>query len=183
MLYLEIPGNERWDERKEEFVYSKPTTLQLEHSLVSLSKWESIFNKPYLSTQLTEDETIEYIKCMTITQNVNPEVYNRITTDMIVKINTYINAPMTATWFSEEEQKKSKFSRTSEIVTAESIYYWMIAYSVPMECQKWHLNRLLTLIRVCEIKNRPAKKVPLRDIYAKNRALNEARKKKFNSHG
>ncbi|MGB4293547.1 MAG: hypothetical protein WBJ37_11785, partial [Bacteroidales bacterium] len=148
MLQITIPAVELWDERKQEFVTTKEQTLQLEHSLVSISKWESKWCKPFLSKQeKTSEETLDYIKCMTITQNVDPEVYNYLTNKNIEEINNYINAPMTATYFSDE--KTSKTSR--EQVTAELIYYWMIALNIPFECQKWHLNRLLTLIKVCSI--------------------------------
>ena len=181
MLRITIPATEMWDERKGEFVYTKEYTLQLEHSLVSLSKWESKWCKPFLSKKdLTAEEAIDYIKCMTITQNVPPEAYNYIPQDVIQQVSDYIAAPMTATWFNEKE---SKGRGSSEAVTAELIYYWMIALQVPLECQKWHLNRLMTLIRVCNIKNTPPKKMSKRDIASRNAAINAARRKQFNSKG
>jgi len=180
MLQITIPAVELWDERKQEFVITKKQTLQLEHSLVSISKWESKWCKPFLSKQeKTFEETLDYIKCMTITQNVDPEVYNYLTNKNIEEINNYINAPMTATYFSDE--KTSKTSR--EQVTAELIYYWMIALNIPFECQKWHLNRLLTLIKVCSIKNQPPKKRSRKEIMSRNAALNAARRKQLNTKG
>lgn len=180
MLQITIPAVELWDERKQEFVITKEQTLQLEHSLVSISKWESKWCKPFLSKQeKTFEETLDYIKCMTITQNVDPEVYNYLTNKNIEEINEYINAPMTATYFSDE--KNSKPSR--EQVTAELIYYWMIAFNIPFECQKWHLNRLLTLIKVCNIKNQPPKKRSKKEIMSRNAALNAARRKRLNTKG
>jgi len=180
MLQITIPAVELWDERKQEFIITKEQTLQLEHSLVSISKWESKWCKPFLSKQeKTFEETLDYIKCMTITQNVDPEVYNYLTNKNIEEINNYINAPMTATYFSDE--KTSKTSR--EQVTAELIYYWMIALNIPFECQKWHLNRLLTLIKVCSIKNQPPKKRSRKEIMSRNAALNAARRKQLNTKG
>lgn len=181
MLRLTIPATEMWDERKQEFVYTKEYNLQLEHSLVSLSKWESKWCKPFLSkTEMTPEETIDYIRCMTITQNVPPEAYNYITTSMIKEVSDYIAAPMTATWFADDGKKGKK---SSETVTAELIYYWMIALNVPMKCEKWHLNKLLTLIKICNIKNTPPKKMSKRDVMSRNAALNAARRKQFNSKG
>ena len=179
MLQITIPGIELWDESREIFTQTKEQTLQLEHSLVSLSKWESKWGKAFLSKQeKTYEETIDYIKCMTITQNVNPKVYNSLTTKNIEQINKYIDEPMTATTFHEVNNTRSR-----EIITSELIYYWMFSLNIPMECQKWHLNRLLTLIRVCNIKNAPPKKMSRSDIISRNAALNAARRKKLNSKG
>ena len=180
MLRITIPGTELWDSHKQMFVYTKEQTLQLEHSLVSLSKWESKWCKPFLSKKdKTYEETLDYVKCMTLTQNVDPEVYKRLTIDNIDLINKYIDAPMTATTFSEEKAVKNN----REQVTAELIYYWMIALNIPFECQKWHLNRLLTLIRVCNVKNSPPKKLSKKEIMSRNAALNAARKKMLNTKG
>ena len=180
MLRITIPAVEQWDEAKQEFIYTKEQTLSLEHSLVSLSKWESKWCKAFLTKdEKTFEETLDYIKCMTLTQNVDPEVYNYLTNGNIKEINEYIEAPMTATYFSDE--KTSKTSR--EQVTAELIYYWMIALNIPFECQKWHLNRLLTLIKVCNIKNQPPKKRSKKDIMSRNAALNAARRKQLNTKG
>ena len=180
MLQITIPAKEQWDEGKEEFINSKAQTLSLEHSLVSLSKWESKWCKPFLSKDVKNlEETIDYVKCMTITQNVDPKVYNNLTTENIESINKYIEAPMTATWFNEERNRKS----SSEQITSELIYYWMIALNIPFECQKWHLNRLLTLIKVCNIKNQPPKKRSKKEIMSRNAALNASRRKLFNSKG
>lgn len=181
MLEIVIPATEYWDEQKEEFVNTKEQTLQLEHSLLSLSKWEMKWNVPFLSkADKTPEQTIDYIKCMTLTQNVSPDVYTRLTKENIIQINDYIAAPMTATTFSDEK-KKGKSS--SEQVTAELIYYWMVALQIPFECQKWHLNRLLTLVRVCDIKNQPPKKMSKRDVMSRNAALNAARRKQLNTTG
>lgn len=180
MLQITIPSVEQWDESKQEFVYTKEQTLNLEHSLVSISKWESKWCKPFFTKQnKTIEETLDYIKCMTLTQNVDPTVYQFITNGNIDEVNRYIEAPMTATYFSDDGFSK----RTSEQITAEIIYYQMIALNIPFECQKWHLNRLITLIRVCAIKNQPPKRRSKRDLMSRNAALNAARKKQLNTKG
>ena len=116
---------------------------------------------------------------MTLNKNINSFVYYSLTMDNFDEINKYINAPMTATTFSDD--KNSKPNR--EIITSEIIYYWMIALSIPFECQKWHLNKLLTLIRVCNIKNQPPKKMGKRELMSRNAALNASRKKLMNTRG
>lgn len=181
MLQIKVPMSpEGWDEGKQEFVEPITVTLQLEHSLVSLSKWESKWCKSFFSKQAkTTEEIIDYIKCMTITQNVNPEVYQHLTRTNIQQIEDYIEAPMTATYFPKD--KKSGSSR--ETITSELIYYWMIALNIPFECQKWHLNRLLTLVRVCNIKNQPPKKMSKRQIMSRNASLNAARRQQLNTKG
>ena len=181
MLQITIPArDDLWDEANGKFVTSKEQKLVLEHSLVSLSKWESKWCKPFLSRQeKTTEETIDYIRCMTLTQNVDPKVYNFLTDENIRDVNAYIEAPMTATWFSNSNTGK----QNQEQITAELVYYWMIALNIPFECQKWHLNRLLTLIRVCEVKNSPPKKMSKREILSRNAALNAARRKQLNSKG
>ena len=181
MLSITVPiGEEQWDEENEEFVYPERKTIQLEHSLISLSKWESKWKKAFLSKkERTPEETIDYIKCMTVTQNVDPRVYEYLTNENIEQINQYICDPMTATYFREE--KNAKTSR--EVVTSELIYYWMIAFNIPQEYQKWHLNRLLTLIRVCELKSSPPKKKSMKEIWEERTALNAERKKKLNTKG
>ena len=183
MLQITIPAVEEWDEVNQEFIYSKEQKLQLEHSLVSLSKWESKWCKPFLSKDIkTEEETIDYIRCMTLTRNVDDNVYTYMTPQNINKVNEYIDAPMTATWFSDDKKKKNAKSN-SKPVTAELIYYWMIALNIPFECQKWHLNRLLTLIRVCNEENKPPKKMSTKEIMDRNAALNAARRQKLHSKG
>lgn len=186
MLRIDIPlTDEGWDEEKDEFVEPKIQTLQLEHSLVSLSKWESKWHKPFLTKdKKTLEETIDYIRCMTITQNVQPSVYDKITDNIIDQVNEYIENPMTATWFSDKKGiNKKSGKKNKEQITSELIYYWMTTCNIPFECQKWHLNRLLTLIEICDVKNRPNDKMSKKEIMESNRALNETRRKKFNTKG
>lgn len=180
LFKITIPALEQWDEAREEFVNTPEKVLSLEHSLVSISKWEQKWCKPFFAKQdKTYEELIDYVKCMTITQNVEDEVYSHLTLSNVNDINTYINAPMTATWFSEEKIKNN----SREQITSELIYYWMLTFNIPHEFQKWHINRLLTLIRVCEIKNQPPKSRSKKDIMRNNAALNSARRKRFNSRG
>lgn len=180
MLTITIPATEMWDEKNEKFIDIKECRLQLEHSLVSLSKWESKWRKPFLFTNdKTAEEIMDYVRCMTLTTNVSPEVYYGLTSENIKAINAYIEAPMTATHFGSEQNGSGK----REVVTSELIYYWMIALNIPFECQKWHLNRLLTLIRICNIKNQPAKKMSRKEIMSRNAALNAARRKQLGTKG
>lgn len=179
MLSLIIPSNELWDERRQEFIQIDSQVLELEHSLVSLSKWESKWNKAFLSKEpKTYEESIDYIRCMTLTQNVNTDTYLGLTNEQINEVNKYIEAPMTATTVNNKNSKRSR-----EIVTSELIYYWMISLQIPFECQYWHLNRLMTLIQVCNVKNAPPKKMSKRSIMSRNAALNAARRKQLNSNG
>lgn len=181
MLLIAIPlTNEGWDEKKQEFVEPKVKTIQLEHSLVSISKWEAKWHKAFLSKrEKTYEETLDYIKFMTITPHVDPDTYNHLTVENINEINNYIGDPMTATVFSEDNSGRNN----REVVTSELIYYWMIALNIPFECQKWHLNRLLALIRVCNIKNTPPKKRSKSEIMSRNAALNAARRKQLGTKG
>lgn len=190
MLKITIPDQpeeQLWDEANEQFIYKKGVKgceLSLEHSLLSVSKWESIWCKPFLSDkEKSVEEMLSYVECMTVTpSNVDSEVYKRIPQSEFEKVNNYINNPSTATTFTGP---KGKGSRSSEVVTSELIYYWMTACNIPFECQKWHLNRLLTLIRVCEVKNDPKaqKKLSANEIRKNNDKLNEARRKALHSKG
>lgn len=182
MLRITIPGvKELWDEKKQEFIpATKDRTIQLEHSLVSLSKWESRWNKAFLSAkEKTTEETIDYIRCMTVTKDVDPASYYRLTSQNIKEINDYIAAPMTATYFSDT--RINSYSR--DTITSELIYYWLIAFNIPFECQKWHLNRLFALIRVCSVKNTSSKKMSKAEIIQRNRALNKARREQLHTSG
>ena len=181
MLQITIPAKELWDEQKQKFITVKEQTLQLEHSLVSLSKWESKWCKPFLSKEdnKTREETIDYVKCMTITQNVDPMIYEYLTDKEIVEINKYIAAPMTATTIHDPRSSKSG----GETTTSELIYYWMVALNIPFECQKWHLNRLITLVKVCNAKNEPPKKMGRQTTANRYAAVNAARRKKLGTRG
>lgn len=180
MLQVTIPGVEYYDEETETFIETKSQVLSLEHSLVSLAKWESKWKKPFLSKDpRTLEESVDYIRCMTLTQNVNSEVYDHIPPSVMRQVDDYISDPMTATWFNNRQQRRVN----REVVTAEVIYYWMVALNIPFECQKWHLNRLITLVQVCNIKNEPEKKMNRRQILENNRALNEARRQKMQTRG
>lgn len=179
MLTINIPAIELYDETKNVFIMAKPQTLQLEHSLVSLSKWESKWLKPFLSkVNKTTEEALDYVKCMTLTQNVDPDVYRIIPDNIMDLVTEYIDAPMTATTFP-----KGKGGPSREVITSEIIYYWMVSFNIPFECQKWHLNRLLTFINVCNVKQQPAKKMGRKDLNARNRNLNASRRSALNTTG
>ena len=179
MLQIMIPGRELFDEQRMEFIQTKPTVLNLEHSLVSISKWESKWHRPFLGKDpKTPEQSIDYVRCMTIDKNVDPAVYYSIPSSVMKQIKEYIDDPMTATTFSDKKQSPNR-----EIITSELLYYYMTALDIPFECQKWHLNRLLTLIHVCSIKNQPPKKMSKRDIMSRNRSLNAARRARSGSKG
>lgn len=188
MLQVFVPGVEYYDETRNVFVETKSAKLQLEHSLLSIAKWEAKWHKPFydLSSEKTEEEFIDYIRCMTITQNVDPSIYSVIPIQVRRQIENYMNEPMTATWFRKEEEK----SRKREIITAEIIYWWMFAQGIPLECQKWHINRLLTQIRVCSEKNREVSDPKMRNgrrmskrSISDRKSLNQRRKNRLNSKG
>ena len=181
MLQVTIPGYEWFNEKTNSFGKTKETTLQLEHSLVSIHRWEMKWCKPFLGKDpKTAEECVDYIRCMTLTQHVDPAVYNGITAEVMDQINNYIEAPMTATWFSDKDKQGPPHR---EVVTSEVIYYWMISLNIPWECRKWHLNTLLTLIRVCNAKNAPKKKQNRREMMEQRTAMNKARRARLNSKG
>lgn len=182
MLRIKIPSREQYDESTNQFFYypERDIDLQLEHSLLSISKWESKWHKPFLGskTTLSYEELLDYIRCMTLNTVSDPKIYFALTPENINEISEYISDPMTATTFRDDDSRKSR-----EIITSEIIYYWMVSYQIPFECQKWHLNRLITLIRVCSEKNAPKKKMKTNDIISRNRALNKARRQQLHSRG
>lgn len=177
---LEIPGTELFDEETQEFISLRPTTLQLEHSLIAISRWESKWKKPFLVDQVkTREETLDYFSCMSLSTSVDELAFQNLTQEQFQQIQEYILDPMTATTFSESGLSK----KTSEQVTSELIYYWMTTYNIPFEAQKWHINRLLTLIRVCTVKNSPEKKMSPRAAASMQRELNEKRRKALGTKG
>ena len=181
MLKIEVPSGEIFDERTNRFITIRGRELQLEHSLVSLSKWESKWKKPFLEcAEMTHEETVDYVRCMTISQNVDPSVYDGLTDKNLEEVRNYINDPMTATTFRNAPNARSGGHK---IITSEIIYSWMISLEIPVEFQKWHLNRLMTLIRVCKESNSPGKKMSQRDVINQYRSLNQARRAKTGSRG
>lgn len=181
MLHIKVPAREFYDESIGEFVYVDEQTLVMEHSLISISKWEAKWKKPYLSNdQKTKEELFDYLKCMTVKPSkVDPMVYRALSKENLKDIYDYIQDPMTATTINEPKQSGRK-----EVLTSEVIYYYMIAQNIPIELEKWHINRLITLIKVCAIKNNPNQKKMSRSAIAKqNRALNAARKAKYRTKG
>lgn len=190
MLTITIPELEGWDNVNQEFVILKPSrTIQLEHSLVSVSKWEAKWHKPFLSKEpLTAEELLDYVRCMTVTSNVDPELYSRLSRENYKAIQSYMDDPMTATWFGKKGAKQSptKGLGGGKAVTSEVIYYWMISYNIPVEFQKWHLSRLMTLIKVFNEENKPKDKrnrVNQRDAAAERARLNAERRAAMHTTG
>ena len=182
MIRILLPEKELYDEVNNKFVYLPSRELILEHSLVSISKWESKWHKSFLNADdKSFDEVMDYIKCMCVEELEDENDLYRLSEENVSDINAYIQDSMTATTFSDFSDNKNTKSR--EIITSEIIYYWMIANNIPFECQYWHLNKLLTLIKVCSIKNSPEKKMSTSEILSRNKALNAARRKKMNSKG
>lgn len=180
MLQIYVPGVDGWDEVKEEFVSLPGTNLVLEHSLISISKWESKWHIPFLGKdQKTPEQVIDYVKCMTITPNVKAEVYDCLTKENIDQVMAYIEDPMTATTITDRNGRRA----SREVVTSELIYYWMVALEIPFECQKWHINRLMMLIQICSIKNQPDKKMSKKSTAQQNAMLNAARRHKSHTRG
>lgn len=184
MLTVTIPACDKYDELSNTFITTKEQVLRLEHSLVSIAKWEIKWKKPFFGKgpkpePKSYEENIDYIRCMTLTQNVDPMVYYGIPASVIKQIDDYINDPMTATTFKDEKSNSS----SSEYITNELVYYWMFANQIPIECEKWHFNRLMTLIHIFANKNAPPKKMSKRDILNRNAKLNAERRKAHNTKG
>lgn len=180
MLTIVVPETEFFNEATNEFVYYKEQTLNLEHSLLSITKWEAKWKKPFLHTKdKTVEQAIDYVRCMTINKNVDAAIYLNLSKEVVNRINQYIEDPMTATTFPNENKKKS-----GEIVTSELIYFWMLNYGIPFECEKWHLNHLLALIKVCSIKSQSSeKKMSNAEKLARYRDINKARRQALNTKG
>lgn len=178
MLTLQVVLKESFNDKTEEFV-TETFALDLEHSLVSLSKWESLYEKPFLSSNdKTNEEIYGYIKAMTLTADVPEEIYSKLSDQNLEEVNSYINAKMTATWFADNKSRP-----TGETITSELIYYWIISLNIPIEAQYWHLNRLFTLIKVFNEKNSPKKKMSRQEILQRNRELNRQRRAQYNTKG
>ncbi len=185
MLTITIPDKEWFNSDTEEFVYTKSSTIQMEHSLISLARWESKWKKAFLDRiqELTPEEIIDYFRCMTINSKVDPTVFLAIWDDISLRnrVLEYINDPMSAVKFKEDPHKPH--SSIKDSLTSDLIYFWMIANNIPFECEKWHVNRLLTLIRICGIKNGGDKQMSKMDLMRRNKALNAARRKSLHSRG
>jgi hypothetical protein len=180
MLILQVGATDSYDESTSQFVEQGGIILELEHSLVSLSKWEAIYEKPFLgSKSKTSEEVFAYVKCMAIAEKVPEEIFQQLSQENFEEINDYLNAKMTATWFSDQPGAP----KTREVITAELIYYWMTVFNIPFSCEHWHLNRLFTLIRICNIKQAKPKKMSRAEIAQRNRALNEQRKQQLGTKG
>jgi hypothetical protein len=180
MLTIVVSGVEVFDEESQEFTTRGDVVLELEHSLVSMSKWESEFERPFLNTNdKSTEEVIGYIKAMTLTPEVSEEVFSKLSNKNFEEINDYIDAKMTATWFNDTPGAP----QSRDVITAELVYYWMIVFQIPFECERWHLNRLFTLIRICNVKQAKPKKMSRAEVASRNRELNARRKEQLGTKG
>ena len=179
MLTIQLAATELFDNERQTFIPLPAATLQLEHSLLSISKWEQKWKKSFLDKNAvrTVAESRDYVRCMTI-NHADPTAYMRLGEADMDKIQKYINDPASATVIKRQAGKGS-----SEILTSELIYYRMVEAGIPFECQKWHLNRLITLINIYGEKQKTPQKMSRSEVYAQNRALNAARKAKTGSKG
>lgn len=175
-----VVGDEGYDEEKKQFVVTNTVILELEHSLISLSKWESIHEKPFLGRETkTTEEVYDYVKCMALNPNIPPEVFRKLNDQNLEDITAYIDAKMSATWFSDGPN----VPRSSELITSELIYYWLIAFNIPFEVENWHLNRLFNLIKICNVKMAKPKKMSRSELASRNRKLNAERKQQLGTSG
>ena len=186
MLKIDETIAERWDEELNEFIPEKKVSLTLEHSLLSISKWESKWHKPFLDDkEKTPEEIKDYVRCMCITQNVKDETINDLPDSIIKRVYDYIQDTASATTFSDYRTGSKGGPIHKETITSELIYYWMVAYNIPFSCEKWHLSRLLNLVKICNIKNEDPKKSKMsrREILERNQRLNMERRAKLKTKG
>lgn len=180
MLKIIVPGAEYFDQVTQTFDKVEDLELELEHSLISLSKWESKYQKPFLSSEeKSPEEILAYVEAMILTENYPDDVSSRFSQENIGQINDYIESKESATTFGLMPERKGR----GEVITAELIYYWMVAFQIPFECECWHLNRLFALIRICNIKNSKPQKMSRNELAARNRELNAQRRAKYNTAG
>lgn len=180
MLKIIVLGEEFYDEVTESFNTVGDLVLELEHSLVSLSKWESEFQKPFLSPgKKTTQEVYDYIKTMILSEEYPSNILDRFSAENFQQINDYIESKQSATTFGEMPPNSGR----SEVITSELIYYWMVTFNIPFECEVWHLNRLFALIRICNVKNSKPKKMSRNQLAQRNRELNAQRKEQLGTTG
>lgn len=181
MLQINVPAQEYYDERNEMFINIPAVTLKLEHSLFAISKWEAKWKKAFLGKQeKTQEETRDYIRCMTLNEEpVDAMTYTAIPAADLKRVKDYLEDKMSASCLPERDHDEG-----GDTVTSELIYYWLVALQIPFECQYWHLNRLLTLVQICNMKNNPDKrKMSRSELLSRNRALNAQRRAQYNSRG
>lgn len=180
MLKIIVPSTELFNDETQTFHNEEAFELELEHSLVSLSKWESIYLKPFLSTEdKTPQEVFGYVEAMIVSPKFPPGVFQRLSQENLNAINAYIESKQSATTFGRMPERKGR----GEVITAELVYYWMVAFNIPFECERWHLNRLFALIRICNLKNSKPKKMSRHELAARNRELNAERRERLNTAG
>lgn len=180
MLRITIKGDELFDEETSTFSTVGDFDIDLEHSLLSVSKWESKYQKPFLTPDSkSQEELLYYIQAMIITPNYPIDTFIRLSNENLNEINNYIESSQSATTFGQMPEARGR----GETITSELIYYWMVSFNIPFICEQWHLNRLLALIRICNIKSSPPKKMSKSEIAARNRELNARRRAELGTSG
>lgn len=180
MLKLTFPPADFFDEDSQKFISLPGFELELEHSLLALSEWESKWEKPFLGeSSLTPEETLDYVRCMIVTPEFPPDALDRLDDETVQQVVSYIERKMTATWFADSGSRGPRV----ETITSELIYYWMTTYQIPFECERWHLNRLMTLIRICDVKQNPPKKRSPEEVAQRNAEINRKRREQLGTKG
>lgn len=180
MLTITVDRSRQWDQKNQVFFYTEPAVLHLEHSLRAISKWEALHEKPFLGREVkTAGEMLDYVRCMCLDDGVEPAVFQALTRKQLEAVRTYLDLPMTATWFSNHGNRRPPRG----VITSELVYFWMCSFGIDWQAQDWHFNRLMTLIRVCSEKNKSPKKVPKGKAAAQQRALNASRRRKYHTRG
>jgi hypothetical protein len=170
-----------WDEETETFVEHIVSSIDFEHSLASMSKWESKWEQAFLGrTEKTAEQVYDYLSMMCLTPGVTREQILGLSQENFTQINEYIESQQTATKFAEQPNRRG----SGEQITSDLVYYWMVAFRIPWEAQYWHLNKLLALVRICNAKQSgKTQKVPRHDTAQRNRDLNAERRKKYGTSG
>jgi hypothetical protein len=180
MLVIVVEGEELFDDESQEFKETEGFLLNLEHSLASVSKWESKYQKPFLESNKSPEEILDYIMFMGVGQPIPRILIDQLTNENLMQINAYIESTQSATTFGSLPKQNAY---RGEVITSELIYYWMVAFNIPFECENWHINRLFALVRICNIKNSPQKKMPRHEVAQRNRDLNAQRKAELGTNG
>lgn len=180
MLKIHVPPKEWYDEKRNEFISFDGADIELEHSLYSISEWESKWEKPFAKdSAMKRVEFLDYVRCMALNK-VDKLAYLSLTNKNVADINNYIKARHTATWF---QKTNAPNGRRSETITSELVYYWMIEHGIPFSCDRWNFNRLMTLIEVCNRKNSKPGKRNQNDMLLEQHRLNMERRKRLNTNG
>jgi hypothetical protein len=180
MLTITVLGEEHWDQENEKFVYPDSFKLELEHSLVSLSKWESKWEVPFLGEKpKTTEMVLDYIECMILTPDPPADWISKLSKENIEEITAYFDSKQSATWFNDHHPEP----KTGETITSELVYYWLDICDIDWQAQYWHLNRLLTLVKIHTVKQAKPKPMSRSEMLRRRRALNKQRLKEMEEGG